>query len=248
MTDPVRELKTYGRDLAAIPLSRVPKDMKKVAFLCVNSYSSYRQNLGTGPINDGLALAKCLKGYKYEIYFLHNPRCRNFLSYLDAFFQNADELVFFYVGHGTTLPDVDGDEDDGQDEAFVFDDGEVTDDDLCAHLITNKKPGSQITLITDACHSGSIWDIQGGNVKGRQLPDGVLSVSASNDGQTIRQTVVNRLEMGVFTYNLTKLLTADASLTPNDLAPKMRAALKSFGQSFTVAATTSSLLNKPLFD
>jgi uncharacterized caspase-like protein len=248
MVDPVRELKTYARDLAAIPLARVPTTLKKVVFLCVNSYTSYRLNLGKGPINDGLSFAKLLKNYQYEIYYLHNPRVRNFLQYLDVFFQNADKLVIYYVGHGTTVRDLDDDESDKQDEAFVFDDGVVPDDDLITHLIDNKKPGSQIVLVTDACHSGSIWDIQAGNVKGRKLPDGIISVSASNDAQTAKQTVINRLDQGVFTYHLTQILKQDSSLSPNDLAPKMRTALKSYAQSFTVGTTTSSLLNKPLFD
>jgi hypothetical protein len=179
---------------------------------------------------------------------MHNPHCRNFLSYLDLFFKNSDNLVLFYVGHGTTVRDTGGDETDGQDEAFVFDDGTISDDELIKHLIENKKAGSHLTLVTDACHSGSIWDIQGGNVKGRTLPEGIISVSASNDAQTAKQTVINRLDQGIFTYNLTKLLAAQPSLSPNELAPKMRSALKSYAQSFTVASTTSSLLNKPLFE
>jgi hypothetical protein len=141
-----RELKTFGRDLAAIPFSRVPTTMKNVAFLCANTYTSHRLNLGKGPINDGLSFAKCLKNYKYEICFILNPHCRNFLSYLDLFFKNADNLVVFYGGDGTTVRDIDH-EAGGQDEAFVFDDGTIRDDDLITHLIDNKKPGSHVILV-----------------------------------------------------------------------------------------------------
>jgi hypothetical protein len=61
MADPLRELKSFGRDVAGIPLARLPKSFKNVAFLCVNTYTSYRLNMGTGPITDALSFAECIK-------------------------------------------------------------------------------------------------------------------------------------------------------------------------------------------
>jgi hypothetical protein len=248
VSDPVRELKKFGRDVGASPISRLPATFGRVALICCNNYSSYRLSLGTGPINDAVSFAKCMKQFDYEVYFLHNPRSRNFLTYLDAFFsRTTDRLVFYYVGHGTNVRDLDGDEADGQDEAFVFDDGVVIDDDLISHLCTNKNPSNAIVLVTDACHSGSIWDIQAGSVNGRTLPSGIISVSAATDAQTAKQTMINRKDQGIFTYNLTKLIAAEPNLTPTQIGNKIKVELKKYQQNFTVGTTSVEFLSQPLF-
>jgi hypothetical protein len=73
--------------------------------------------------------------------------------------QPGDTMVLQYSGHGTRLPDVDGDEDDAEDEAmcaFDFDDGHfVIDDDLRA-LFTRVPKGVNLTCFFDCCHSGTI--------------------------------------------------------------------------------------------
>lgn len=248
-TDAVRRLKTYGRDLSTIPLSRVPAEMEKACFICVNTYTSYRLNLGTGPLNDAVTFAKAMKNFGYQIYFLHNPHCRNFLNYLDKYFANTtQELVVYYVGHGTSVKDLDKDEADGYDEAFVFDDGNIIDDDLITHLIDNKHPDNEIVLVTDACHSGSIWDIQGGDIKGRKLPNRIMSISAANDKQTAKQTMINRAEQGIFTYNLSKILKKNPSITPPQLQSEMRKALRQYGQTVTVGTTSNDMLDEPIFE
>jgi hypothetical protein len=248
VSDPVRELKKYGRDVAALPVSRLPTTFGRAAFICCNNYSSYRLSLGTGPVNDAVSFAKLMKQFDFQVFFLHNPRSRNFLTYLDAFFSRTTErLVFYYVGHGTNVKDLDGDEGDGQDEAFVFDDGIVIDDDLISHLCTNKNPSNAIVLVTDACHSGSIWDIQAGSVKGRTLPPRIMSLSAATDAQTAKQTMINRKDQGIFTYQLTRLLTAEPNLTPTQIGVKIKTELKKYQQNFTVGTTSDELLSQPLF-
>ena len=247
-TDAVRRLKTYGRDVSSIAVSRIPADMDKTCFICVNTYTSYRLSLGTGPLNDAVTWAKRMKAFGYEIYFMHNPHSRNFLKYLDAFLEKVKgELVVYYVGHGTSVVDRDGDESDGMDEAMVFDDGTVIDDVLVNHLCEHKHPDSKLILVTDACHSGTIWDIHNGSVNGRNLPENVISISAANDKQTAKQTVIDRQEQGIFTYNISKLLKADPELSPNQLATKMKTILRKYSQTFTVGTTTEALLTEPLF-
>lgn len=246
--DPVRTLQTLGRDLSSIPLSRVRKNMAKAAFICLNAQKSYRLNLGTGPINDAVSMAKCLKEYEFDIYFLTNLHCRNFLRYLDLFFQNTvGQLVVFYVGHGTTVPDVDSGDAEGPLEAFVFDDGVILDDDFATHIIENKASDSQLVLITDVCYAGTVWDIQDGKVRGKEMPPGVLSVSAMLDARSAKQTRLSQIDEGAFTYHLTRFLGADPELTPGQLAAKMTAALKEYSQTFVMGTTTPSLLTQPFF-
>lgn len=71
----------------------------------------------------------------------------------------GDVLVFQYAGHGTQLEDLNGDERDRFDEAFVPIDYQkgayLLDDDLAA--ITDRLPaGVNMTWFIDCCHSGTI--------------------------------------------------------------------------------------------
>lgn len=73
-----------------------------------------------------------------------------------------DVLVIYYSGHGTQVPDDSGDEDDGADEALVpWDVSNVrdarqvlTDDSIGVWL--DSLPTRNVTLIVDACFSGTI--------------------------------------------------------------------------------------------
>jgi hypothetical protein len=244
MTDPIRQLKTYGRDVGAIPVSHVPQSFNKVAFLCINTYKSYRLNLGTGPINDAVSLAKCVKRFEFEIYFMHNPHARNFLKYLDVFFKaTTGQLVVYYVGHGTSLSE----SGNQAEEAFLFDDGRIPEDELIKHLLSNKNESCSITFITDACHTGTIWNIQDGSVRGQTLPPNILSLSAYNDSTLSKTASEDGTGVGIFTSSLTKFLKEDIDLSPNGLEPKMSEALRAHGQSFVIGTTTPDLLTQPLF-
>ncbi|MDH3402440.1 MAG: caspase family protein [Acidobacteriota bacterium] len=77
----------------------------------------------------------------------------------------GDVLVFQYSGHGTQLPDLDGDEDDSNDESLCpvdFDEGAfVIDDDLWA-LLGRLGEGVSLTVFLDCCHSGSATRVAAG--------------------------------------------------------------------------------------
>lgn len=64
-------------------------------------------------------------------------------------------LLLTYSGHGGQMPDVNGDEADGQDETWVLFDRELIDDEL-TNLWNQFSPGTRIVVISDSCHSGSV--------------------------------------------------------------------------------------------
>ncbi len=72
-----------------------------------------------------------------------------------------------YSGHGTWVPDIDGDEPDGRDEAFVpydtTDDGQnlIIDDEMGV-MLADVPTGSHLVLLTDCCHSGTIYRMMAG--------------------------------------------------------------------------------------
>jgi hypothetical protein len=90
----------------------------------------------------------------------------------------GDTLVITYSGHGTWVPDTDGDEPDGRDEALcpydIATKGPLLDDDLHA-LFMRRAAGVRIVLISDSCHSGSVTrgddvDVEPGFPKIRFMP------------------------------------------------------------------------------
>ncbi len=68
---------------------------------------------------------------------------------------DGDFFLLSYSGHGGTIPDVDGDEDDLVDETWCLYDGELLDDELNI-LWAEFKAGVRILVLSDSCHSGTM--------------------------------------------------------------------------------------------
>lgn len=71
----------------------------------------------------------------------------------------GDSLVITYSGHGTFVPDAQGDEPDARDEALCpYDIGRgnaLVDDEI--HALFRRRPARvRLVLISDSCHSGSV--------------------------------------------------------------------------------------------
>ena len=71
----------------------------------------------------------------------------------------GDVLVITYSGHGTWVPDADGDEPDRRDEALVPQDireaGPLLDDDLF-EIFSERERGVRLVMVSDSCHSGTV--------------------------------------------------------------------------------------------
>jgi len=77
--------------------------------------------------------------------------------------QPNDSLIFHYSGHGATVKDQDGDEDNGLDETICPLDfasaGMIVDDEINAIMVQTLPPGCRLTGFFDSCHSGSAMDL-----------------------------------------------------------------------------------------
>ncbi|MFT3719863.1 caspase family protein [Pseudorhodoferax sp.] len=74
--------------------------------------------------------------------------------------QKGDVVVITYSGHGTYVPDLNGDEADGLDEALCPYDlqtggGALLDDEIHA-IFAARAAGVRLVLISDSCHSGTV--------------------------------------------------------------------------------------------
>ena len=103
----------------------------------------------------------------------------------------GDRVVVYYSGHGSQVPDENGDEEDGLDETFVptdygrngnRDEDMVIDDELAAALQALRD--RQVLLVADSCHSGTVTRgadfgdfTQHGTARPRYYPSGARSRS-----------------------------------------------------------------------
>lgn len=85
----------------------------------------------------------------------------------------GDVIAFQYSGHGTTMPDLNGDEADGTDEALCpvdFEGGALYIDDDIADALASLPDGVNLTFFMDCCHSGTNTRFAGARPAG--LPTG----------------------------------------------------------------------------
>lgn len=128
-----------------------------------------------------------------DITYLKNEECHkpNVKKHLKKFCKKCTEddwFIYFYAGHGTQVPDLDGDESDGFDEALVLVSPQgrigrphcLIDDELADVLCKYLHPDAHMLIITDCCHSGSIADLDKEQWQDRK----VVAIGACHDDQT----------------------------------------------------------------
>jgi len=170
---------------------------------------------------------------------------------------SGDALVFHYSGHGSQVPDRNGDERDGLDEILCPYDLEwehpLTDDDLAAAVVPIPK-GALLTVILDCCHSGTGLrepSRNGSGIRHRYLPHlagpsdfprpvrrfgastaktNAVLIAACRDDQTSADAFIEGKYRGAHTWYLCQTLhNANWNPTYRDLASATRAALARAG-------------------
>ncbi len=116
---------------------------------CVNDANDWKAALAkrgfkVNQLLDGAATGKAIRGAIREVI---------------APAKSGDLVVIQYSGHGSFVPDKNGDEPDGTDECIcpydVVTNGAVTDDELF-ELYSAKTRGVRLVVISDSCHSGTV--------------------------------------------------------------------------------------------
>lgn len=128
----------------------------------VNSYGNGADLAGCR--NDALDWSKAFKDRGAQVHTLIDSQAtglamREFMSEMVATLRRGQTGVIQFSGHGTWVPDLDGDEADRRDEAIcpvdLWDNGVITDDTLF-QIFTSRTLGSRLIFISDSCHSGSV--------------------------------------------------------------------------------------------
>ncbi|MDH7599725.1 MAG: caspase family protein [Sedimentisphaerales bacterium] len=133
--------------------------------LCVgiNDYPGTSSDLA-GCVNDAKDWAEVLGKRGFQTQLLLDRKAtgaaiRQGISDLMTKARTGDTVVIQYSGHGSYVPDEDGDEPDGTDECLcpydVRSKGPITDDELF-DLFSQKAKGTKVVMIADSCHSGTV--------------------------------------------------------------------------------------------
>lgn len=136
--------------------------MKKAICVGINNYPGTANDLN-GCVNDANDWSSLLNTYGFETNIILNEQATQ-NNILEAFenliteAKNGDVVVFTYSGHGTSVMDTSGDENDSYDEALYVYDGPIIDDKFRA-ILTNSNKDVQIIVITDSCFSGTVTRI-----------------------------------------------------------------------------------------
>jgi len=139
--------------------------MKRSLHIGINDYPGTNMDL-KGCVNDALDWRGALmqRGFDDQTQMLDSAATKKAMVALisdivDKTGKN-DIAVITYSGHGTWVPDQDGDEADGRDEALcphdMNDNGDVLTDDELYEIFGSRKRGARIIFVSDSCHSGSV--------------------------------------------------------------------------------------------
>ncbi|NMB46602.1 MAG: hypothetical protein GX998_09365 [Firmicutes bacterium] len=133
----------------------------------------------------------------------------NDIRYLISLMKDNDYLVIYFSGHGI------GGEDKWRFDAIVLHDGLLADYEL-EEALTNSgldRRKNKVTLIIDACHSGSFAD---GNIWRLRAPTskafmkwGYTVLASSNPNQESEEDLYGTSTYGAFTYHLVRGLVGD---------------------------------------
>lgn len=138
--------------------------MKKALCIGINRYGGGNDlDKCVNDANDWASLLE-FKGFKTSKLLDKEASGRNIRGEMGELISSAqedDSLFFTFSGHGSFIPDLDGDEADGSDEVLCGADcitdrfGLVVDDEI-HKIMKSKKPGVRIVFISDSCHSGTV--------------------------------------------------------------------------------------------
>ena len=182
--------------------------MKKYALLFGLNYAHCSSGELRGCINDVRLMTQFLQdelGFSVQAYTDDTARAdtskAGILKHLKAAASQSvrddlDVVWIHFSGHGTSMEDATGDEDDGQDECLVPSDyetaGFIMDDDI-NRLFASFNPKTRVICVFDCCHSGTMADLKYGFDENRvasientkcKIPAKILTLSGCKDEQT----------------------------------------------------------------
>ncbi len=203
-------------------------DVNKIKHLLTTKYGYSKNNI------------KMLTDHHHEKPTFHN--IQNQLQILLEKSKFCSEILFHYSGHGSFIAETNdnADEIDKRDECLVpidfQDHGVITDDFIKQLFVNHLTPSCKATIIIDACHSGTCFDLPFIFNKEREewekindlVPNkNIIMLSGCKDEQTSSDAYLNGEFRGALTFALISILdTFNYKITWKDLLYHIQDLLK----------------------
>lgn len=120
-------------------------------------------------------------------------------------------------------------------------------DDELVECLSKYAHGQRIVLLSDCCHSGSMWDIQSMFKESKEVPPNIISISSAKDDQTAKQTKIEKKDQGIFSYYFWELINDNPELSTKEMEAKINPLIRRFAQHLAYATTLNSILDEPIF-
>ncbi|KAJ9561282.1 hypothetical protein OSB04_006442 [Centaurea solstitialis] len=156
--------------------------------------------------------------------------------------QSGDSLMFYYAGHGCQVPDQDGDEIDGYDEALCPLDyktvGTILDDEINATIVAPLPRGATLHSVIDTCFSGTLldlpflckinkhglymWEEQQLSNKGTSGGKAFCISACADDQNSADTSAFTGKSIGAFTFSFIQAIESETKHTYGTLLSSMR--------------------------
>lgn len=181
-------------------------DVNKMKHILINKFGYEAKNI------------KMLTDDHYE-----KPTFQNIINEINILLEKSkvcSDIFFHYSGHGSYIPDENGDELDKKDECLVPLDyqknGFITDDLIKQIFLEKLTSTCNATIIVDACHSATCFDLpfkynkekqEWEKINNNNIPNkNIMMISGCKDNETSSDAYLNGEFKGAMTYALTTVL------------------------------------------
>lgn len=230
-------MRLNDKDCSTIPTN----ELGKVCFILINTYEDNDTDLGVGPLNDGYLIGLKHHRLGYKIFYLYNPKCEEFISYLEFFLAKTEHsLTVFYTGRDS---DVSGS------HGIEFVDDKLSKYSINSILKRKCNEKLKVVLITDCISGGSVFDIHAINQNNNDDSKILDIINFSVNKSDVKgDAEIGKRSHGIFTFYLCKITSDFPSITPEQLAKKMNIFLKRFSETFVFEATNKELEKSQIFE
>lgn len=213
-------------------------NLDKVCFIIINTYEKDNQNLGKGPLNDGLLIGINHHRLGYKVFYLYNPLQEEFLKFLGYFLQNTTQsLTVFYSGLDSSASNV---------HDIEFTNGPLSSNIVSDVIYRNVNENSNVLFITDSCHGGTVFDINSLCSIFSRKSVNVISFSVKKEGNKVDSSHILQSH-GIFTNYFCKAMSDCPTISPKQLVERINPSILRFNESLKFEVTSSKLAKSPIF-
>ena len=213
-------------------------DLDKVCFILINTYEDEDSDLGVGPLNDGYLVGLNHHRLGYKVFYLYNPECEEFISYLEFFLKNTEQsLTVFYSGRDSNTSGNHG---------IEFIDDSLSKYSISSIFSRNCNRKVHVLLITDCISGGSVFDLQSIEHENNSQPLNIISLSV-NKADVKGDAEIGKRSHGIFTFYFCKITSETPNISPNRLAERMNPSLKRFSEQLAYEISNKDLEKSPIF-